>query len=212
MRVSHFSYDTYSTILFLPPDSDIIVLTLFLFFLLLLVSKSSIIWTSPRSTTNLIFYLFIVGLTSSGRSYSKIRNNPKPWLNFWNDNSMNVVCPSSSCLIPIPFSFHLDAIVNQLQESLSVLSPELLPVHQKLVTIRRQLVALAAKEGSQKAELKPLQEELRRIDSLSTFPLFLYYLFLSPYFSETWTLLFLKLSRWLYVFFLPNSFQTPFTQ
>ncbi|KAF8159603.1 hypothetical protein B0H34DRAFT_782295 [Crassisporium funariophilum] len=58
-----------------------------------------------------------------------------------------------------------DAIVTQLEESLSVLSPELVPVHQKLVTIRRQLVALAAKEGSQKAELKPLQEELRRIDS-----------------------------------------------
>jgi hypothetical protein len=51
-----------------------------------------------------------------------------------------------------------------------VLSPELVPVHQKLVTIRRQLVALGAREGSQKAELKPLQEELRRIDSLSNFP------------------------------------------
>ncbi|KAH9479506.1 CUB1 family protein C30C2.08 [Psilocybe cubensis] len=58
-----------------------------------------------------------------------------------------------------------DAIVQQLQDSLSVLSPELVPVHQKLVTIRRQLVALAAKEGSQKAELKPIIEELRRIDS-----------------------------------------------
>ena len=63
-----------------------------------------------------------------------------------------------------------EAIVKQLQDSLAVLSPELVPVHQKLVTIRRQLVALAAKEGSHKAELKPLQEELRRIDSLSTFP------------------------------------------
>ncbi|KAF9480504.1 hypothetical protein BDN70DRAFT_877487 [Pholiota conissans] len=58
-----------------------------------------------------------------------------------------------------------DAIVQQLQDSLAVLSPELVPVHQKLVTIRRQLVALGAREGSQKAELKPLQEELRRIDS-----------------------------------------------
>ncbi|KAF8909323.1 hypothetical protein CPB84DRAFT_1813050 [Gymnopilus junonius] len=58
-----------------------------------------------------------------------------------------------------------EAIVKQLQESLAVLSPELVPLHQKLVTIRRQLVALAAKEGSHKAELKPLQEELRRIDS-----------------------------------------------
>ena len=86
-----------------------------------------------------------------------------------------------------PTQFHLDAVVNQMQESLSVLSPELLPVHQKLVTIRRQLVALAAKEGSQKAELKPLQEELRRIDSLSTSPLVLYCLFPSPTFSsETW--------------------------
>ncbi|KAJ3517753.1 hypothetical protein NLJ89_g305 [Agrocybe chaxingu] len=58
-----------------------------------------------------------------------------------------------------------DLIVQQLQESLAELPPELLPIHQKLVTIRRQLVALAAKEGSQKAELKPLMEELRRIDS-----------------------------------------------
>ncbi|KAF9531718.1 hypothetical protein CPB83DRAFT_848609 [Crepidotus variabilis] len=58
-----------------------------------------------------------------------------------------------------------DAVVKQLQDSLSVLSPELQPVHQKLVTIRRQLVALAAKEGSQKAELKPLLEELRKIES-----------------------------------------------
>ncbi|KAF5316460.1 hypothetical protein D9619_006345 [Psilocybe cf. subviscida] len=58
-----------------------------------------------------------------------------------------------------------DAIVNQLQEGLSVLSPELVPVHQRLVTIRRQLVALAAKGGSSKADMKPLMEELRRIDS-----------------------------------------------
>ncbi|RDB23842.1 hypothetical protein Hypma_009056 [Hypsizygus marmoreus] len=58
-----------------------------------------------------------------------------------------------------------EAIVRSLQESLSVLSEELVPIHQKLVTIRRQLVALAAKEGSHKAELKPLQEELRKIDS-----------------------------------------------
>ncbi|KAF8889353.1 hypothetical protein BD779DRAFT_1521058 [Infundibulicybe gibba] len=58
-----------------------------------------------------------------------------------------------------------DSIVRSLEESLSVLSVELIPIHQRLVTIRRQLVALAAKEGLQKAELKPLQEELRKIDS-----------------------------------------------
>ncbi|KAG6856257.1 hypothetical protein H0H87_006013 [Tephrocybe sp. NHM501043] len=58
-----------------------------------------------------------------------------------------------------------EALVRSLQESLSVLSIELVPIHQKLVTLRRQLVALAAKEGSHKAELKPLQEELRKIES-----------------------------------------------
>lgn len=60
-----------------------------------------------------------------------------------------------------------DAMVRSLQDSLAVLSVELTPIHEKLVTVRRQLVALAAKEGSHKAELKPLQEELRKIDSLS---------------------------------------------
>lgn len=59
------------------------------------------------------------------------------------------------------------AMVRSLQDSLAVLSVELTPIHEKLVTVRRQLVALAAKEGSHKAELKPLQEELRKIDSLS---------------------------------------------
>jgi hypothetical protein len=55
-----------------------------------------------------------------------------------------------------------------MQDNLSEISPELLPVHERLVTIRRNLVGLVAKGGSVKAELKPLQGELRRIDSLST--------------------------------------------
>ncbi|KIK61634.1 hypothetical protein GYMLUDRAFT_84776 [Collybiopsis luxurians FD-317 M1] len=58
-----------------------------------------------------------------------------------------------------------DSIVRNLEESLSVISEELLPIYEKLVTIRRKLVALAAKGGSQKTELKPLQDELRKIDS-----------------------------------------------
>jgi hypothetical protein len=62
-------------------------------------------------------------------------------------------------------SYVADTIVKQLQDSLAVLSPELVPLHQRLVAVRRQLVALAAKEGIHKAELKPLQEELRKIDS-----------------------------------------------
>jgi cytochrome c553 len=60
-----------------------------------------------------------------------------------------------------------ESIVKSLHESLSVFSVELLPIHERLVNIRRQLVALAAKEQSHKAELKPLLEELRKIDSLS---------------------------------------------
>ena len=65
-------------------------------------------------------------------------------------------------------AYLVDAIMRSLQDSLAVLSVELTPIHEKLVTIRRQLVALNAKEGSHKAELKPIQEELRKIDSLST--------------------------------------------
>lgn len=65
----------------------------------------------------------------------------------------------------LTYFFRADAIVRSLQDSLAVLSSELIPIHEKLVTLRRQLVALAAKEGSHKSELKPIQEELRKIDS-----------------------------------------------
>jgi len=57
-----------------------------------------------------------------------------------------------------------DTILNSMEDSLSELSVELIPLHEKLLHLRRQLVTLAAKEGSVKAELKPLQEELRKID------------------------------------------------
>ncbi|KAH9072228.1 hypothetical protein EDB83DRAFT_2361791 [Lactarius deliciosus] len=58
-----------------------------------------------------------------------------------------------------------ETTLNRLQDNLSVLSAELVPLHERLITIRRRLVTLAAKGGSAKAELKPLQEELRKIDS-----------------------------------------------
>ncbi|KZS94489.1 hypothetical protein SISNIDRAFT_453412 [Sistotremastrum niveocremeum HHB9708] len=58
-----------------------------------------------------------------------------------------------------------DALLQTLQDSLSVLSVELVPLHTKLVKLRRQLVSLAAKEEPSKAELKPIQEELRKIDA-----------------------------------------------
>lgn len=85
---------------------------------------------------------------------------------------MNAVC---ICILALPtLSSRLtprsqqEVIVRSLQENLATLSVELLPIHERLVTLRRQLVALAATEGSHKVELKSLQEELRKIDSLST--------------------------------------------
>jgi hypothetical protein len=62
----------------------------------------------------------------------------------------------------------LESVLNKMQDNLSVLSVELLPLHERLVSIRRKLVGLAAEGGLVKAELKPLQNELRKIDSLST--------------------------------------------
>jgi hypothetical protein len=56
-------------------------------------------------------------------------------------------------------------MLRTLQDSLAVLSSELVPLHEHLVTIRRKLVALTAKDPPHKAELKPLLEELRKIDS-----------------------------------------------
>lgn len=53
-----------------------------------------------------------------------------------------------------------DNVLRGLQDSLSVLSPELIPIHERLVNIRRQLVALAAKEtASQAAAARAAAEE-----------------------------------------------------
>jgi hypothetical protein len=61
-------------------------------------------------------------------------------------------------------------IVNSMKESLSELSEELFPIHQKLALLRRQLVALGAKPKPPRAELKVLQEELRKIDACVVVP------------------------------------------
>jgi hypothetical protein len=58
-----------------------------------------------------------------------------------------------------------ERLLQTLLKSLSVLSVELVPIHQRLVHIRRQLSALAAQLKPEKKELKPLVEELRKIDS-----------------------------------------------
>ena len=60
-----------------------------------------------------------------------------------------------------------DALLKSMKDSLSEISPELIPTHEKLVQLRRQLVALAAKETPSKSELKQHRDELRKIDSLS---------------------------------------------
>lgn len=44
-----------------------------------------------------------------------------------------------------------EGVLRRLQDSLAVLSPELVPIHERLVNIRRQLVALAAKETAREA-------------------------------------------------------------
>lgn len=55
-------------------------------------------------------------------------------------------------------------MLKALLASLSVLSFELVPIHQRLITLRRQLAALAARKPTA-AELDAVQEELRKIDS-----------------------------------------------
>ncbi|KAJ3479761.1 hypothetical protein NLI96_g8830 [Meripilus lineatus] len=57
-------------------------------------------------------------------------------------------------------SVETDGVLRSLQESLAVLSNELVPVHERLVNLRRQLVALAARETASQAAQKAAQEEL----------------------------------------------------
>ncbi|KAK7679423.1 hypothetical protein QCA50_017477 [Cerrena zonata] len=63
-----------------------------------------------------------------------------------------------------------EKILHSLQESLAVLSHELIPIHERLVNIRRQLVALAAKETAAQAALKEYEESLalKRQNSIIT--------------------------------------------
>lgn len=58
-----------------------------------------------------------------------------------------------------------EAILKNLMESLGVLNVELVPIHNRLVLLRKQLIALASQPKVNKAEFKPIVEELRKIDS-----------------------------------------------
>ena len=62
-----------------------------------------------------------------------------------------------SMLIPVPLA---DSLLRKLQDSLAVLSPELIPIHERLVNIRRQLVALAAKETAREVALAQAKAEM----------------------------------------------------
>lgn len=72
--------------------------------------------------------------------------------------------PSSSWERMKADSVVLERVLNELFRSLSVLSVELVPIHQRLVQIRRQLSSFAALEKPPKAEVKAIVEELRKID------------------------------------------------
>ena len=60
-----------------------------------------------------------------------------------------------------------DNVLRNLQDSLSVLSPELMPIHERLINIRRQLVALLAKETESQAAMAAHNAD----DSQSSTPL-----------------------------------------
>jgi len=55
--------------------------------------------------------------------------------------------------------------LQELHQRLSVLSPELGSIQQKLVSIKRQMAALASRKTFQPSELVPLIDELKAIDS-----------------------------------------------
>ncbi|GAA5895767.1 Cub1p [Sporobolomyces salmoneus] len=57
-----------------------------------------------------------------------------------------------------------DKLVKKLSTSLTQLSPELYPLHQRLITLRRSLASIAARPRPQIADLNPILTELRGIE------------------------------------------------
>jgi hypothetical protein len=54
--------------------------------------------------------------------------------------------------------------LNDLLASLSFISVELVPIHQRLVTLRRELAFMTAESKPKRTEYKAILEELRKID------------------------------------------------
>lgn len=58
-----------------------------------------------------------------------------------------------------------EKVLKTLEGTLNILSVELVSIHQRLVSVRRQIAAAAAKPKPARTEIKMLQDELRKIDS-----------------------------------------------
>lgn len=64
----------------------------------------------------------------------------------------------------IELTIDLERQYSDLVSSLSVLSVELVPLHQKIVALRKQLAVMSAEPKFNKAEFRGILEELRKID------------------------------------------------
>ena len=74
---------------------------------------------------------------------------------------MSVCTPHSPI---VPYTDRQERQYNDLQASLSVLSVELVPLHQKIVALRKELSVMSAEPKINKAEFRNILEELRKID------------------------------------------------
>jgi hypothetical protein len=68
------------------------------------------------------------------------------------------LCDIASCLL------QSERQLNELLNSLSYISVELVPIHQRLVSIRKELASMTAESKPNRTEYKAILEELRKID------------------------------------------------
>ena len=65
----------------------------------------------------------------------------------------------------LPIDGALERQLSDLTASLSFISVELVPIHQRIVALRRQLAFMLGDIKLNKADFKAVLEELRKIDS-----------------------------------------------
>lgn len=83
----------------------------------------------------------------------------------WNACGTSFRCAhssSNSSLLNLPA--HADRLLTKLVSSLSQLSPELAPLHQRLITLRRLLASIAARPRPTANDVTTILTELRSID------------------------------------------------